>query len=321
MSTHDLAAVSFGNDWLRSLNQPMYWIWDGLVAHDVITVLSAPEKTGKTTLLALLLDRRRQGGQLLGRTVRPGRTILCSEERSRLWSLRQPPLDFGSELEFHEPVWTNPSPGRWRRFIDHLLELGQDYFDLLVIDTVMSFLPAAQSDPRGMRKALQELQLVADLPAGVLLLHQACASRSPSRTRGPLTAFADILIDMKIPPGDRFTRRRTFSAVSRYPDTLQYVAAELNAEGTDYLLLPDAPDDAVVAPTLDTVRRLLSESAVPLTSQEIIARWPECEPPPRADSLWRTLTRGCRLGILARTGKGSKANAFRYSLTERHPAA
>ncbi len=66
---------------------------------DAITLLSAPEKTGKTTLPSLLLDRRREGGQLLGRTVRPGRTILCSEENSRLWELRQPPLDFGPQLE------------------------------------------------------------------------------------------------------------------------------------------------------------------------------------------------------------------------------
>jgi hypothetical protein len=57
------------------------------------TVPSA--KTGKTTLLSLLLDRRRVGGQLLGRDVYPGRTILCTEESKDLWGLRQPPLDFG----------------------------------------------------------------------------------------------------------------------------------------------------------------------------------------------------------------------------------
>src|SRR5205807_877763 len=121
-----------------------------------------------------------------GRTVLPGRTILCSEENSRLWGLRQPPLDFGPQLEFHRPIGLNPTRGRWQRYIDHLLELGAVFFDLLVIDTVMSFLPAAQSDPTGMRKALNELRVVADLPVGVLLLHQTCAARSRSRARGPL---------------------------------------------------------------------------------------------------------------------------------------
>ena len=147
MPIHSKAAVSYGNAWLQTAKEPISWIWDGLVAEDAFTLLSAPEKTGKTTLLSLLLDRRRQGGQLLGRTVSPGRTILCSEENPSLWALRQPPLDFGTQLAFHHPRGDNPSPGRWRRYIDHLLGLAEFSFDLLVIDTVMSFLPAAENNP------------------------------------------------------------------------------------------------------------------------------------------------------------------------------
>ncbi len=316
MPVHGNAAVSHGNAWLQTLKQPIPWIWDGLIAEEAVTLLSAPEKTGKTTLLSLLLDRRRAGGQLLGRTVRPGRTILCSEENPSLWALRQPPLDFGPELEFHRPLGGNPSPGRWRRFIDHLLGLAEDSFDLLVIDTVMSFLPAAQNHPGALRKALHELRVVAGLPAGILLLHQARAARGQPRARGTLAAFADILIDMHRPPGDDLTRRRHFHGVGRYPGTLQRVTAELNPEGTDYRLLPDAPPEPVLAPTLETLRQLLSQSPAPLTRQEILARWPDAEPPPRPDSLWRTLSRGCELGLFIRTGAGTKAEAFRYGLAQ-----
>src|SRR5580700_7253338 len=117
----------FENNELRECAQdPLPWIWDGVIRDEAITLLSAPEKTGKTTLLSLLLDRRREGGQLLGRTVRPGRTILCSEEHGNLWALRQPPLDFGPQLEYHRPLGGNPSPRRWRRFINHLFDLGED---------------------------------------------------------------------------------------------------------------------------------------------------------------------------------------------------
>lgn len=319
MPTNRIAAVNFGNDCLQNRKQPIPWLWDGVVAENAITLLSAPEKTGKTTLLSLLLDRRRQGGQLLGRAVRPGRTILCSEENTALWALRQPPLDFGPQLEYHRPLGGNPTPGKWRRFIDHLLDLGDDSFDLLVIDTVMSFLPAAQNNPSALRKALNELRVVSGMPAGVLLLHQACAARSRTRVRGPLAAFADILIDLQVPPGDGFTRRRYFHGIGRYPGTLQHVAAELNAEGTDYLLLPDAPPEPAFAPTLATLRQLLSQSSEPLTRQEILARWPEGERPPRADSLWRCLTRGCELGIFVRTGEGNKAEAFRYGVVQGQP--
>ncbi len=60
--------------------------------------------------------------------------------------------------------------------------------------------------------------------------------------------------------------------------------------------------------------QLLSQSPAPLTRQEILARWPEGKPPPRADWLWRSLTHGCELAILVRTGAGNKVEAFRYGL-------
>jgi hypothetical protein len=69
------------------------------------------------------------------------RSNAAAASRPWRWGSRQPPLDFGPELEFHKPLGGNPTWGRWRRFIDHLLELGEDY--LLVIDTVMTFLPTA----------------------------------------------------------------------------------------------------------------------------------------------------------------------------------
>jgi hypothetical protein len=321
MAIHRTPAISFGNAALQTLRGPVPWIWDGLVAEEAVTLLSGPEKTGKTTLVSLLLDRRREGGQLLGRTVQAGRTIVCSEEKAVLWALRQPPLQFGPGLEFHSPLGGVPTPGRWRRYIDHLLDLAHDSFDLLVIDTVMSFLPAAQNNPSALRKALHELRVVAGLPAGVLLLHQTSAARTRRRARGPLTAFADILIDIQVPSGDRRTRRRHFHGVGRYPGTLEHVAAELKPEGTDYLLLPDSPAQAALTPMLETLRQLLSRSPAPLARQEILAQWPESEAPPRAESLWRTLARGVELGIFVRTGAGNKAEAFRYGLAKEEPPA
>jgi hypothetical protein len=199
----------------------------------------------------------------------------------------------------------------------------------------MSFLPAAQNNPRRLLWALHELRVVAGRPAGVLLLHQACAARSRSRARGPLMAFADILIDMQVPSSlsalgkavggegrsHPVTRRRHFSGVGRYPGTLEFVAAELNAEGTDYLLLPDDSPAAAWPPLLETLRRLLSQQVEALTRQEILTRWPEGEAPPRPDSLWRALTRGCELGLLVRSGEGNKAEAYRYGVAPSQPAA
>jgi hypothetical protein len=315
MPTQRKVAVGHSNESVRRTCDRVPWLWEGLIALDAITLLSALEKTGKTTLLSLLLDRRREGGQLLGRPVLPGRTVVCSEESHTLWALRQPPLDFGSQVEFHRPIDSTPTPRRWRRYIDYLLGLPFESFDLLVIDTVMAFLPAAQNNPAALRRALEELRVVSGMPAGVLLLHQASAPRGRSRARGPLTAFADILIEMQAPSGDRFSRRRNIYGVGRYPGTLQQVSAELNAEGTDYVVLDPALPEPASCPLLETLTRVLSQSAGPLTRQEILSRWPESEPPPSANLLWRALTRGYDQGLLIRSGEGTKTDAYRYART------
>jgi AAA domain len=282
------------------------WIWEGMVAEGAVTLLSAPEKVGKTTLLSLLLDRRRAGGELLGRTVYPGKTVLCSEENDALWALRQPPLDFGPDLLFHRLAGDRPSRGRWKRFIDDLcvLSFRDDPFDLLVIDTAVRFLPLGDRNKKALAWALAQLSLVADFPAGVLILNQ---SRNVQR---PLAASADIVIEMAIPRGLGPTRRRTFAGVGRYPGTLEAVSAELNAEGTDYRVLPGG--SAPVPPLFATLEALLRASPVPLTRQELLARWPE--PAPRPDTLWRVLTRGVERGLFTVRGAGTKTDALRYGL-------
>jgi hypothetical protein len=284
------------------------WVWEGVVAQGAVTLLSAPEKVGKTTLLSLLLDRRRAGGELLGSTVFPGKTVLCSEENDTLWALRQPPLDFGPDLLFHSPAGDPPSRGRWKRFIDDLavLSFRDDPFDfdLLVIDTAVRFVPLGERNKKTRAWALAQLSLVADFPAGVLILNQ---SRNVQR---PLAAFADIVIEMTVPRGAAPTRRRTFSGVGRYPGTLQAVSAELNAEETDYGLLPGGPPPG--PPLFATLEALLRASPVPLTRRELLARWPE--PAPRPDTLWRALTQGVERGLFIVRGAGTRTDALRYGL-------
>jgi len=299
--------IGRSNSYVKKQPSDIPWIWEGVLVEGAVTLLSAPEKIGKTTLLSLLLDRRRAGGQLLGRAVYPGKTVLASEEDQRLWTLRQPPLDFGSELTFHRPVGGCPTRGRWKRFIDDLYNLSDpdDHFDLLVIDTAVNFLPLAQRNARVARWALSQLRMVANMPAAVLIVNQ---SRNVHR---PLAAFADIVIEMAIPRGLGTTRRRTFTGVGRYPDTLASATAELNLEGTDYILQPDSlpPPPSLLA----TLQALLTDSATPLTCQDLIARWPG--DPPRHDSLWRTLERAVDRGLFAvEAGSGTKNDAYRYGI-------
>jgi hypothetical protein len=325
----DARPIGTSNSAVQKQRRSIPWIWEGVLVEGAVTLLSAPEKVGKTTLLSLLLDRRRSGGQLLGRTVYPGKTVLCSEENQQLWTLRQPSLDFGSELIFHHPIVGCPTRKRWARFIGDVFELAEQdsTLDLLVVDTAVNFMPIAGRNARILRWAIAELSLVARIPAAVLILNQ---SRNVQR---PLAAFADIVIEMAIPrhptplatsaraAGAEGTRRHTFTGVGRYPDTLQSAVAELNAEGTDYVLL-DA-GTAPQPPLLATLQTLLTQSPTPLTHGELLARWPGIAP--RPDAVWRTLARGVQRGLFTFTGSGTKADARRFGVltppTSTEPAA
>src|SRR5262249_50623725 len=126
----------------------------------------------------------------------------------------------------------------------------------------------------------------------------------------PLAAFADIVIEMAIPRGQAPTRRRIFTGVGRYPGTLQSVHAERNPEGTHYIVR--AGDPAPQTPVVATLQALLAASPIPLTRHELLARWPDV--PPREDTLWRILARGCDQGLFAAHGAGTKTEPIRYSV-------
>lgn len=109
------------------------WIWPGLLGTGNLTLLTCGWKSGKTTLVAMLLDRRREGGLLLNRGVRAGGTIIVSEEDQALWQRRQALLDFGPNVGFLcRPFDGRATLKRWQALIDQLLALkGRNHVDLV----------------------------------------------------------------------------------------------------------------------------------------------------------------------------------------------
>src|SRR5215211_4119350 len=91
------------------------WLWDGYLAAGQITLLTSQWKTGKTTLLALLLERMRSGRALAGRKVRRGRAAVITEESPVHWRLRGQRLDFGAQACFFcRPFMGKPTREQWR---------------------------------------------------------------------------------------------------------------------------------------------------------------------------------------------------------------
>src|SRR4029079_12985905 len=72
--------VSCGPLWYDDLSQsavvPVRWVWHGDLAAGAVTLLTSRWKTGKTTLLSVLLARMREGGELAGSAVSAGRAVV-----------------------------------------------------------------------------------------------------------------------------------------------------------------------------------------------------------------------------------------------------
>lgn len=191
------------------------WLWHGLVAAGKVTLFTSLWKSGKTTLVAHLLARRRAGGEFLGQAVAPGGSLVVSEEPRDLWPERRHRLGLGSELG----VLTRPFAGRptladFRQLHDQIIELRQQRpLDLVVFDSLAMFLPGRTENDAGvMVGALAPFLALADAGLAVWLLHHPAkgepALGQAARGSGALMASADVILEMRHPGGDPFTRRR-----------------------------------------------------------------------------------------------------------------
>ena len=71
-------------------NPEVRWLCAGYLALGSVTLLTSRWKTGKTTLISVLLARLKTGGDLAGLPVAAGRAVVLSEESSEQWLLRPP---------------------------------------------------------------------------------------------------------------------------------------------------------------------------------------------------------------------------------------
>jgi hypothetical protein len=74
------------------------WLWQGYLAPGDITLLTSQWKSGKTTLISILLARLKAGGELAGLPLTPGKALVITEESTRLWRLRHHKLQFGDNV-------------------------------------------------------------------------------------------------------------------------------------------------------------------------------------------------------------------------------
>jgi hypothetical protein len=297
------------------------WLWHGYLAPGNITLLTSQWKTGKTTLVSVLLARMQGGGPLGGGPVLPGRAVVVSEEGPAHWLPRADKLGLGEHVGFLcRPFRQKPTAEQWAALIDHLAELrARSPLDLVVIDPLASFLPGRDEGNAGvMLEALLRLQKLTAAGLAVLVLHHPRKGEPKAgqmaRGSGALSGYVDVLLEMTcLSPLDG-DRRRLLRAWSRHEETPRQKVIELTEDGTDYLSLGDL-EGVENASQWEVLAGVLREAGRKLTRKEVLKDWPRGAKPDEL-TLYRWLERGVKEGKVKRQGRGCKGEPFRYWLPE-----
>jgi hypothetical protein len=304
---------------LASLTDPPAdWLWPGFVARRNVTLLTSLWKAGKTTLLTLLLARRRTGGTLAGLPVAPGKSIVISEEPREFWSERARRLEFGGNLcLLPQPFNHVPSQEEWLGLLQQVRRLHDDTgADLVVVDTLSHFL-RGENHGVAVLDALMPMAELTSLGMAALLMHHprkhGQALGQSARGHGALLGHTDIAIEMRFAGNDPDSRARRLFAQSRHSATPRHFLMELNPAGDDYVRLPDA-DDEGFHQHWDVLRMVLEDASQELTRRDILDDWPEDFAKPNSGTLWRWLGRAVAAGLVQSAGTGRKADPFRYWL-------
>jgi hypothetical protein len=301
------------------------WLWEGYLASGMVTLLTSQWKSGKSTLIALLISRMKDGGELAAVPVTPGKVAIVSEEGPDIWDERANLLDMGDHASYFCQLYkSKPTMDDWKELIDTMLGLREsEGLDLPVVDTLATFLPGHNENTAGiMMDCLLPLRALTRQGIGVLLVHHPRKGNyqpgQASRGSGALPGYVDILLEMGWAgsPDDAGNRRRWLRGFSRHSQTRRHVIIELNPEGTDYLLRGTLADEKTAA-CWDGTRWVLQGVDEPVTQREILDNWLEELEKPDIGTISRTLKMALADGRVCQTGKGLKNDLFRYWLPER----
>ena len=307
------------------------WLWQAFLMPQCITLFTSQWKSGKTTLISVLLDKMKRGGAFLGYPLRPGRAFVISEENESLWLNRAQRLDLSGHVHLlSQPFKRRPTLDDWSALIDHIAGVhDRDGLDLLVIDSLAALLPVRSENVSAcMLEALRPLERIAQLNMATLLTHHPRKEDAPlgqaSRGSGALPANVDIILEMywhkKIHDGDSMgmgerDRHRRIHGFSRFAETPRRMLIELNADYTDYYNHGDFGDGDQIE-GWRILRAVLETADKPPTRREILDDWPEEFPAPDEKTLWRWLDQAVRNGNVTREGRGRRNAPFRAGLVK-----
>ena len=292
------------------------WLWQGFIAFGSITLLTSRWKTGKTTLLSVLVSRMQAGGARAGSEAAAGPALIVSEESPALWVERGRNTPFGPNVRWLcQPFVGKPSRDEWFAMVQHLSSLAASNPTLIVIDPLSMVLPGLDENNAGIIiDSLAPLRQLAGAGHAVLLLHHPRKGGSfEPRGSGAISSIADVLIQLEGSPNEtQHPNRRWLRCRGRLDGLVGERLIELNAEHTDYCALDPAAEDLTNG--WSVIEWVLNDADKKYTRADILRSWPEMREKPHPVSLWKWLEQAVSEGRLQRDGEGRPHKPFRYWL-------
>jgi hypothetical protein len=309
------------SDLQRAGGQPTRWLWHGYLALGEITLLTSLWKSGKTTLISILLARLKQGGMLGGFALAPGRAVVVTEEGPSIWYERSQVLPFDDHVCWIcRPFVGKPRPEDWLALLDQIARFDdRQKIDLVVIDSLANLAPlTTENDAAEMLRTLLPLQRLTGRGMAVLVSHHPrkgpVVAGQAARGSGALSGFADVIVEMqRVSQRNAKDRRRRLRGFSRHEQTPPSWILELVPEGTDYLALGESAELTFERgwPILQAV---LENADGPMTRRDLRLSWPDSTLAPTSITLYRWLTRLVKERLVEVNGTGSRKDPYRYKL-------
>lgn len=211
------------------------YLWKGYVAPGALTILHAPPKAGKTTLLAYLCRAMHEGAvEFLGTPIASTPVLFCSEEGEQNWIQRREDIGLGSSFY----VYARPHFGIWPEWEMHLdtvlLEAERARAQLVVFDTSTGIAPIEnENDNAEMVRFAKSLAKLTNRGLAVVLTAHSkkdsdAGGVGAMRGASSFAGAADVIMQFSA-PGDSEDTRRTIQATGRLPDTVAVLQADFDA--------------------------------------------------------------------------------------------
>ena len=261
------------------------YLWEGFIAQGHKTLLHAPPKAGKTTLLAnLLKEATNGGGELFGQEVKPMRVLVVTEEAAITWKWRNT-NHFDGALD-NICLWDNISPlmntAGWNAFWAQE-QLAQ--FDLVIVDTLRGVAPPGrEADAETWTRLFQPMSQLTSKGTAVMAIHhsrkQAGDGISASSGSNALTGAVDFSVYLKRTGKGNGA---SITSTGRYPG----VSVEAEWVGNRYQEAKDSKFNRE-----SWVQQQLDMATEPVTAKQLFdLDWPEGRRPSSVDALQKFLQR------------------------------